>query len=485
MVNLLQNKINSNLAITKLQNTLADLSTRLKNGSVTTIATAINETLNKFSEFFLELPNAEFNPELLTTNDTPRSELYNNNLQSIYNDIKRFYDDLKNLNEIQISSYNFAQVLTEELISRADSLASTVLDLNILNNFSRGDVIVAGDDFKDYKFIDSNVGLASSQAELLYGGNGLALAKTSAFNLINSSTEIEVLPISPLTSPENISGSPGNFERFYEGNYYNYLGLARPEAGEFKFRYIIAGTGISDVTTVYTNSDEQGITGAYVEIGATTEQKKENRKKMLDGNPSTFWECEYVYQVPDLLEIGLPVTGSPDSPEVQNGQEVVIDLEEAEQNARTYDEVGRDLVVDLIITLKAQATINTVKIDPVIFGTAAFPEILDISTASEENGEFVTVENWNTLRFARTLTPEANEFLTTSQLGATLAPNRGAYRGQGIFAFPQRTAKKIKIRIKMADPVPCPYERIYVLLKNDIEITTTIKTTTKKGPLNF
>ena len=481
MTNLLQNKINSNLAITKLQNTLVDLSTRLKDGSVDTIALAINETLNKFSEFFLELPNAEFSPELLSTNDTPRSELYNNNLQSIYNDIKRFYDDLKNINEIQLASYNFAQILTEELISRADSLASTVLDLNILNDFNRGDVIVAGDDFKDYKFIDSNVGLASSQAELLYGGNGLALAKTSLSNLLNTSTKLEVLPISPLTSPENVSGSPGNFKRFYEGNYYNYLGVARPEGGKFNFKYILASTGISDTATVYTDSENLSISGAYVELGATEADKKEYRKNMLDGNPSTFWECEYLYQVPNLLEIGLPVIGDPNSPEVQNGQEVTIDLEQAEKTAKQYDLVGQDLVVDLIVTLKDQTSVNTVRIDPVIFGTSAFPEILDIATASEEDGEFVTVENWNTLRFARTLTPEANEFLTTSQLGATLAPNRGAYRGQGIFAFPERIAKKIKIRIKMADPVPCPYERIYVLLKNDVEITTTIKTTTRRG----
>lgn len=481
MVNLLQNKINSNLAVTKLQNTLVDLSTRLKSGSTSTIAAAINETLSKFSDFFIELPNAEFSPELLSTNDTPRSEVYNKNLQSIYNDISRFYEDLKNINTVQLTSYNFAQVLTEELISRADSLASTVLDLNILNDFNRGDVIVAGDDFKDYKFIDSSAGLASSQAELLNGGNGLTLAKSSALNLVNSSTKLEVLPISPLTSAENISGSPGNFERFYEGNYYNYLGLARPEGGKFNFKYIIAMTGNSDYNENYAPAESATVSGAYIEFGATEAQKRDIRKNMLDGNPSTFWECEYLYKVPNLLDIGLPIIGDPNSPEAQEGQEVVIDLERAEQIAKNYDEVGRDLVVDLIVTLQAQTSINTVRIDPVIFGTAAFPEIMDIATASEEDGEFVTVENWNTLRFARVITPEANEFLTTSQVGATLAPNRGAYRGQGIFAFPMRVAKKVKIRIKMADPVPAPYERIYVLLKNDIEVTTTVTTTVKKG----
>lgn len=480
MVNFLQNKINSNLVATKLENALSDLSEQFKTGTNTSIAIAISETLNKFSEFFLELPNTEFIPELLSTNDTPRSEVYNNNLQSIYNDLKRFYDDLKNLNTAQLASYNFAQILTEELIARADSLASTVLDLNILNNFNRGDTIVAGDDFKDYKFIDDSVGLASSKADLLDGGNGITLTKSSSVNLVDTSTKIEVIPISPITSDSNISGSPGNLERFYEGNYYNYLGLARPEGGNFNFTYITSNTG-ETVLSSENDPDSAEISGAYLELGASENQKKQIRTNMFDRNASTFWECEYLYRVPNLLNIGLPVIGDPNSPEVQQGQQVIIDLDRAEQIARGYDSAGRDLIIDLIITLKQQTNVNTVRIDPVIFGTNAFPEILDIATKTEQESDFSTVENWDTLRFARVLTPEANELLTTSQVGATLAPNRGAYRGQGIFVFPMRMAQKVKVKIRMADPVPNPYERICVLLKNDIQVTTTVKTTTRRG----
>lgn len=470
MVNLLQNKIDSNLAITKLQNSISDLSARIKSGNASSIAAAINETISKFSEFFLNLSEAEFNPEFFSKNDTPRSEIYNNNLQSIYNDLKRFYDDLKNLNNIQITSYNFAQILTEEIIARADSLASTVVDLNILNNFDKGDVIVAGDDFKNYNFIDDNVGLGSSQADLLVGGNGLTLSRSSAKNLVNAETKVEVIPL--FTTTQGNTETVGNLERFYEGNYYSYLGTARPEAGSFNFRYVTATTG--EGVSFKTGEGAIDESGAYVEMGASEAQKRENRKKMLDGNPSTFWECEYVYKVPGLLDLAEPVEGSS---VISEGQEVVIDLEKAEQIAKNYDEPGRDLTVDIIFTLSEQTSINTVRIDPVIFGTTAFPEILDLATASEEDGEFITVDDWNVLRFARVITPEANEFLTTSQLGSTLAPNRGAYRGQGVFAFPMRTAKKIKFRIKMANPVPSPYERIYILLKNDIVVTTTVKTT--------
>jgi hypothetical protein len=493
MSNPIQNAINSNLVVDKLHNSIQDLSSKLNTRDYSSIGVAINETLFNFSEFFKNLQNVEFEPELFYTNDTPRSELYNKNLLSIYNDLKRFYQDLRNLNESQVNSYNFAQILTEELITRANELASTVLDLNILNNFDLGDIIVAGDDFKNSDYIDLSLGSASSPVDFVFGSNGITLGRTSTENVIDSLTKIEVVPISPLSTVEDSTDevstepTPRNLERFYEGNYYNYLGLARPEGGgEFNFKFIAAPTG-EEPPSQPEPSDEYDLdvelmerAGAYIELGASKARKEEARRNMLDGNPSTFWECEYAYSVPDpLLDISLPDTG--DSEDPPDSQVVTIDLEEAERIARQYDEEGRDLVVDIIVTFSEEKTLNIATFNPVIFGTSAFPEILDISTASDTDGEFTTVEGWNSLRFARAITPEANEYLTQSQLSATLAPNRGAYRGQGIFPFPPRLARKIKFRVKMAYPVAAPYERIYVLLKNDIEITTTTKTTVKKG----
>lgn len=493
MSNPIQNTVNSNLVVDKLHSSIQNLSSKLNTRDYSSIAIAINETLFNFSEFFKNIENVEFEPEIFYTNDTPRSELYNKNLLAIYNDLKRFYSDLKNLNETQVDSYNFAQILTEELVSRADELASTVLDLNILNNFDVGDIIVAGDDFKNSDYIDLSLGSASSPVDFVFGSNGITLGRTSTENVVDQLSKIEIVPISPLSTVESLSDQVStdptarNLERFYEGNYYNYLGLARPEGGgDFNFKFIAAPTG-EQPSQDTTNSDNFDLdvelmanAGAYIELGASKAKKEEVRKNMIDGNPSTFWECEYVYSVPDpLLDVSLPDSG--DSEDPPESQVVTIDLEEAERIAKQYDEEGRDLIVDIIITFQEEKTLNIATFNPVIFGTNAFPEILDISTASDIDGEFSTVEGWNSLRFARAITPEANEYLTQSQLNATLAPSRGAYRGQGVFPFPPRLARKIKFRVKVANPVAAPYERIYVLLKNDIEITTTVKTTVKKG----
>lgn len=494
MTNPIQNRIGSNLIIDKLHNSILDLSKKLNTRDYSSIASAVGQTLTTFRDFFTAVETAEFEPELFYSNDTPRSEVYNKNILSIYNDLKRFYDELRSLNEIQVNSYNFAQILTKELVTRADELASTVLDLSILNNFDRGDVIVAGDDFKNSDYIDFNVGTASTPVDFVFGSNGITLGRSSSQNLVNESTEIEIIPLLPIgTSGQvNTTARIRNIERFYEGNYYNYLGLARPEGGgEFNFQFFTAPSGASDPPQVFSDNNNYSIdvdlissNGAYLEIGASRAAKAENRKKMIDGNPSTFWECEYIYEAPDpLLEVGLPsiTESTTDNPTPPDSQVVTIDLEEAEKVAKQYDQEGRDLVVDVILTFPEEQKLNIATINPLVFGSASFPEVLDIATASESDGTFKTVDGWNSLRFARTITPEANEYIPDSQLSSILAPSRGAYRGQGIYPFPPRDAKKIKFRLKMATPVPSVYERIYVLLKNDVEITTTTKTTTKKG----
>lgn len=492
-----RSEIPSNLVITKLQNSITSLSEKLTHKEFGTIASSIRESLVTIGNYFSDLEKNEFDPEFLYLNDTPRSEVYNNNLYSIYNDLKRFYEDLKNLNEIEISSYNYAQIINEELISRANQLASTVVDLNILNNLDRGDVIVAGDDFKNTNYIDLEIGTASSIVDTFIGGNGITLNRTSIGQVVDDKTEVEIIPLSPIAQGEttvNTEATQENLGRFYEGNYYNFLGAARPEGGsDFTFRYIpFTGespnqTGSTEGNTVQDSSEAVNRflnnvevisqAGKYVAVGATLTEKKNQRRNMLDSNPTSFWECEYVYKTENLLDRFEPDIGETD--EVQS-TEITIDLEEAERRAKAFDDPGRDLIVDIILTFKESKTINTVAINPIIFGANSFPEIIDIAYADPE-GNFKTIEGWNSMKLARVITPEANEFLSSTESSALLSPNRGQYQGQGVFVFSSIDTKKVKTKIKVSNPVPSIYERIYVLLKNDVQVTTTKTTKTKYG----
>ena len=160
---------------------------------------------------------------------------------------------------------------------------------------------------------------------------------------------------------------------------------------------------------------------------------------------------------------------------------VVIDYKVAELAAKKWDHEGRDLIMDMVITLDEQTSVNYVVLDPILFGSTAFIEVLGIHTASVDDGQFTLVDGWDASRYAKTINPEANEFLNDTQVGQLLSPSRYEYTGKGVFAFPSRKAKKIRIRLKMDNPVPAPYERYYILMRHQVDISTEVKTTKKKG----
>jgi len=497
----------SQSSVIKLQNSLQQLVDRVKPTSDSN--EILGEALTLFKTFYSELGSPEFIPIEFKNGDTARSELYNLNLSRIFNDISRFYKELNNLAQSNIKSFNYAQVVVQEVKKRAEAVASMVLDLNILNNFTRGDVIVAGDDFINKDYIDTGAGLGSTPAEIISNGSGVGLAKASSVNLTeNDRVKIEVLPISPAKEKNivtdvrtvNTKPTPGNFERFYEGNYYNFLGAARPEGGEFNIQFTIDPNQLKNIEEVSKNGEvtqkaQEQTKGVFLEYGASEEARALARKRMIDGNPDTFWECEYVVKltnplVPDPTDsmvtdeqVENPEGSEYSNPEAPDTASIQIDVNDLNTRALAEDTI--DLIIDVIVTLPEDQNINFVAINPVVFSKNAFIEVEDIATIDSTEGEFRTVDGWQALRFAKTITPEANEYLTDSQLSATLSPNRYNYTGQGIYPFPTRVAKKIKVRLKMSQPASQPYEKTYALLKNTIEVDTTITTTTTKGRFRF
>lgn len=491
MSNSLQSPVDSQTLITKLNNLLDGINTRLEATSNSSISFALAELNSSFRKFFDTLKDPEFNPVFFLDGDTPRSEVYNNNLKSIYNDLNRFYSELSLLGTSQIKAYNFSQVLIKDVINYSNALASTVLDLNILNGFTRGDAIIAGDDFKNIDNIDTNIGIASTQAETLPNGVGIGLARNGVSSVLENA-KIDIIPLAPTDDSNgniNTSPTPGNIGRFYEGNYYAFIGAARPEGGSFNIKYLVdpsTNTVVQDTTTE--DFKEIKDSSFFIELGATEDQKKQARLRMIDGNASTFWECEFLFKTPSPIieDITDSVVVDGDNG-VDTSKDLIktgivnIDLVEAERIAQQYDTINKDLLLDLIVTFNSLTNINFVAINPVLFGHQAFPDVEDIATANDVDGVFTTVEGWDRIRMPKTITPEANEYLTTSQLGLTLSPSRSNYLGQGIFPFPVRLAKKIKIRIRVKTPVPSIYERTYVLLRKTTNVETTITTTTTKG----
>ncbi|RMG74285.1 MAG: hypothetical protein D6710_01845 [Nitrospirae bacterium] len=162
------------------------------------------------------------------------------------------------------------------------------------------------------------------------------------------------------------------------------------------------------------------------------------------------------------------------------GGEVVIDLKSAENLAKKFDYNGRDLIFHIDFDFGIERPTNFVVIDPVLFGTSAFVEILDVATLNAD-GEFETVDGFQEGGFDKILTPEANKAISDENVAKTLAPSQFAYGGLGVFAFPLRITQKVRVTMAMKDPVPNPYERLYILMQETVTDTTVVTTTKKSG----
>ena len=166
--------------------------------------------------------------------------------------------------------------------------------------------------------------------------------------------------------------------------------------------------------------------------------------------------------------------------EIKEASELVtIDARAAEQLAKSFDYEGRDLKINIDMDFGAETAMNFVTVDPILFSTSAYVEVLDVATANDDE-EYETVEGFQDQNFDKILTAEANKFVTDEVVKKTLAPSNFSYQGLGVFSFPVRIAKKIRVTLLMRDPIPNFYERLYVLTQQ-ITRTTTQTTSSKKG----
>lgn len=113
-----------------------------------------------------------------------------------------------------------------------------------------------------------------------------------------------------------------------------------------------------------------------------------------------------------------------------------------------------------------------------IAGTAAFIKIVDIATSDDK--EFITVDGFASQAFDKILTPEANKVLSKEQQQKTLAPDSYSYAGMGVFTFPVRSAKKLRITILAESPTPALYERLHLIMQEVVTTTKQVKSS-KKG----
>lgn len=160
------------------------------------------------------------------------------------------------------------------------------------------------------------------------------------------------------------------------------------------------------------------------------------------------------------------------------GADISIDSKYIEEIAKQYDFTGRDLMVHIDFEFNKETQVNFITLNPILFGTSAFVEIINVATLNS-SGEFETVDGFENQSFDKILTPEANKVVPEDVASKTLAPSQFSYSGIGVFTFPVRNTFKLRVTLLMKNPVPTPYERLHVLLQETVTETAKVKKTKK------
>lgn len=156
-----------------------------------------------------------------------------------------------------------------------------------------------------------------------------------------------------------------------------------------------------------------------------------------------------------------------------------ISISAAENAAKQYDYLNRDLMIHIDYEFATPTAMNFVIIDPVLYHTSSFVEVIDVATA-DEGTPFETVDGFADQAFDKILTPESNKVVNDDIVAKTLAPSSYSYQGLGVFTFPVRIGNKIRVTLLMRDPVPAFYERLHVLTQETVTATSTT-VSKKKG----
>lgn len=325
------------------------------------LSAALSAANKEFAEFFKGYGKPYFTAHKFYNNDVARSEVYNENLTTLDADIARLYKYLQYVADGTLTAYNYTNVLAKEISNTASASASKVLDLSILNGFSKNQAIVAGDDFIDNSKIDQSAGVSTSLAEVIEGANAIGLKKVDVVIVTGPNTTVSVTPVKPETndSAVNTDPTPQNLDRFYEGKFYANMGGQEPEGNKLEIKYIVDPSHIPDTlssaddsnktapvkktpskagakkgnsniwATVLKQSNSQAASNKdsmpkasaedswakkkaafdkamkqaqfFAIVPATEEEKRLVRQKMFDGNPDSYWQCEYVIDSPSLI----------------------------------------------------------------------------------------------------------------------------------------------------------------------------------------
>ena len=437
----------------------------------------LSELFVQFKMFFTKVNKPRFQFTPFKKGDVVVAEKYNDVIIDSIEDIAICTDEAEAIKPMIIGSYNAARQMAKELENRSEAALSKITDIRLFEGQLGQEIIVIGDDFLNTNKVDENFSLSAPSADVRTADGLVTLNRIEIVNVVDENTDVVCEPVMPGDIVLTGDSYGTNVNRYYEGNYYNFIDLARPEGGiwHIEERSLLTQdelTATSEFTSTNTPptgtySDTEYIPGtairpqdlAVYDRGATLAEKNNIRKKMFDEDSSTFWEAEYVKN----LDVGTDSGAFTD----------YVDLTLDELAAEAIGQDTKDFEVQITVDLGREKSITWLSLDPINFGETAWLEITDISTQSSEQEGFKTIPNLFNNRFANTLTNEANEELQADIAAAILAPDRYSFKGKGVFSFPAVFGQYVRIKVKQKVPVPSLYQRLAVQLTRSVDTTVT------------
>lgn len=484
-------------------------------GTIISLEQLRAEIFSKYIVYFQTLGKNPFTPELYKRFSHKDEGIYNRNQQEITDVQTLLFREAGDLNRLLVNQFALMTQRADMIVNRTRAISGKIAALrNQIERrqfFSLGkSVVTIFDKFTDATKVD----FTKSTSDIVLDFSISAVTLKSTENINRGVKVIDVTVTTNKTTDLgglNIEDDLPNNPKSYEGIRFNFIPNTRPEAGvwriETKNRQIDTATPTVTAGDTYVNLfqplvfqdgnilnpvtagspvtqidkgsnritpdeflfddpesalsdktfDGEGTYGrtftrddfVFTENKATEVQLMNRRLTMFDGDPRTFWEIEYTPVVTNLQN-QLNTASDVDVNAFSNYQLLAQNY----LNANSPE----DLTITLTITLDNIYTINYLDLIPFFFISAdeANFEVTNIVTqlgpAEVEEGIPGFKED-----FDNVIGRDSNKTLTGSQLEQANVSNRFGFKGKGVWTFPKRRVKIIKVTVKQDQAIPAPY----------------------------
>ncbi len=417
----------------------------------------ISSVLNAFSGFFQNLGQPVTKNRPIQSTDNRDPSRVNATFKQIEEDLRVAYEESKALRENTAETYNYSKSRSKSLLSKIERTTSKVVSLKLQSDKFGNEFIYAGDNFVDRSKIDDSFPSKISGLDVPVGQNMVTLKRSDSLNRSVNIVDISVSSSDP--------------DGQYEGAYYGLAGAARPEGGVFLFEEV--QTKLLEVDKVYSKtgsseSEKYQVGDNDVRLkrrDASDEQLQIQRRRMVDGDPRTFWEIEKSFPTSEELQKYVEDEAS--------GEVVPLYSPEQIFDIVKKDHDKEDFVVELTFKFQTSFVMNWINLIPHIFGDGNWLEIMNLET-SVDGVDYESIDGLFDGKYENTLTSESNAELNKTEIAATLSPSKFSYIGTGLWAFAPRQAQFVRFTIKQKVPTVTPYNLYTMQLKNVGKTTTTV-----------